>query len=61
MSGDDPERISAALPLPTVVPPVHDYTSTACFHGAHDKCRLICKFCTARCACICHHHEEERP
>ena len=33
----------------------HDYTSTACYHGQHDRCRQLCKFCLARCQCRCHH------
>lgn len=33
---------------------VHDYTSTACTHEIHDRCRRSCKFCTALCACDCH-------
>lgn len=33
---------------------IHDYTSTACLHGEHDKCRLVCKFCPTKCQCACH-------
>jgi hypothetical protein len=32
----------------------HDYLSTACLHGLHDRCRLVCKFCAAACRCGCH-------
>jgi hypothetical protein len=32
----------------------HAYTSTACFHGQHDRCRQQCKFCGAKCACSHH-------
>lgn len=34
------------------------YRSTACQHKLHDKCRLTCKYCEARCLCKCH---EENP
>lgn len=33
---------------------VHDYLSTACFHGLHDRCRKSCKFCGTNCKCYCH-------
>jgi hypothetical protein len=36
---------------------VHDYLSTACFHGLHDRCRLTCKFCAVPCRCPCHGSE----
>lgn len=29
----------------------HAYVSTACLHGLHDRCRLVCKFCSAPCSC----------
>lgn len=32
----------------------HKYTSTACQHELHDRCRETCKFCDAPCACDCH-------
>jgi hypothetical protein len=32
----------------------HLYTSTACQHGRHNRCRRQCKFCDARCLCPCH-------
>jgi hypothetical protein len=32
----------------------HDYLSTACFHGLHERCRLNCKFCGVDCRCPCH-------
>lgn len=32
----------------------HTYTSTACYHKLHDRCRLKCKFCDAPCRCYCH-------
>jgi hypothetical protein len=33
---------------------MHDYLSTACFHGLHGRCRRNCKFCDAPCNCACH-------
>lgn len=33
---------------------VHGYLSTACWHGAHERCRRVCKFCQAPCRCSCH-------
>jgi hypothetical protein len=38
----------------------HEYTSTACLHGLHDRCRKTCKFCAKRCACACHWPEADR-
>lgn len=35
-------------------PAAHAYTSTACYHGLHDRCRRECKFCSVACACSCH-------
>lgn len=32
----------------------HAYMSTSCYHGHHDLCRLICKYCPAKCLCKCH-------
>lgn len=32
----------------------HAYTSTACHHGVHNRCRLRCKWCQVHCACTCH-------
>jgi len=32
----------------------HDYTSTACQHGLHERCRRSCKYCGSPCACNCH-------
>lgn len=34
--------------------PVHTYLSTACYHGHHDSCRRLCKYCPASCLCKCH-------
>lgn len=34
--------------------PTHEYLSTACYHGFHDRCRLTCKFCSTPCRCVCH-------
>jgi len=34
--------------------PPHTYLSTACYHGHHDMCRRICKYCPALCLCKCH-------
>ena len=34
--------------------PAHDYTSTACQHELHERCRKNCKFCLATCKCECH-------
>jgi hypothetical protein len=33
---------------------LHDYLSTACFHGLHERCRRHCKFCGVDCRCPCH-------
>jgi len=30
------------------------YYSTACQHGDHKRCRLLCKFCDKPCLCDCH-------
>lgn len=35
----------------------HDYLSTACFHGLHERCRKECKFCGQWCKCKCHRQE----
>ncbi len=47
-------------------PDEHVYLSTGCLHGRHDHCRSSvaidggpkepgqCKFCSARCTCLCH-------
>jgi hypothetical protein len=32
----------------------HDYLSTACFHGLHERCQRHCKFCGVDCRCTCH-------
>src|SRR5687767_10005861 len=37
----------------------HDYLSTACFHGLHDRCRRECKFCAQPCRCECHSHDQQ--
>lgn len=34
----------------------HDYTSTACQHGFHERCRKNCKFCQVPCRCP--HHKQ---
>lgn len=39
----------------------HFYVSTACFHGLHDDCRLLCKWCDGRCNCGCHQPMCEGP
>lgn len=36
------------------LPMVHDYLSTACYHGAHASCRIRCKYCDVGCRCRCH-------
>lgn len=39
----------------------HIYVSTACLHGLHDKCRLICKYCNSPCECAdCDHSDLEK-
>lgn len=38
-------------------PRKHRYTSTACAHDYHDRCRKQCKFCLVRCVCSCHRKE----
>ncbi len=30
------------------------YKSTACYHGKHEACRKVCKFCGKDCSCPCH-------
>lgn len=40
---------------PAATPPAHVYTSTACQHGLHDRCRQNCKFCGTPCLCACGH------
>lgn len=35
------------------------YTSTACYHDIHKRCRRTCKFCDYECQCDC--HEDENP
>lgn len=42
-------------------PLAHVYTSTACQHGLHDRCRKACKFCGVACACSCHATEATPP
>lgn len=37
----------------------HDYLSTACFHGLHERCRRECKFCGVQCRCECHTAEAD--
>lgn len=39
----------------------HDYLSTACFHGLHDRCRKECKFCGVACKCDCHNQQVSEP
>ncbi len=34
--------------------PAHAYTSTACHHKQHKRCRKSCKFCAVACGCECH-------
>jgi hypothetical protein len=45
--------------IPGVDESEHDYLSTACLHGEHQHCRLVCKFCPAECRCECHQPEHE--
>ena len=37
----------------------HDYESTACLHGKHERCRQRCKFCNVSCRCDCHDNDDE--
>lgn len=37
----------------------HRYTSIACHHGSHNRCRLTCKHCDQHCRCRCHQPEQE--
>ncbi len=37
----------------------HEYTSTACQHNLHARCRVSCKFCWSKCECSCHEKEKE--
>lgn len=46
------ERGYEVRPAPD--PTAHDYLSTACHHGLHDRCRKVCKFCPTACRCVCH-------
>lgn len=45
-----PEVIMATVEMPGT----HDYTSTACKHLLHERCRRWCKFCSTPCRCSCH-------
>lgn len=48
------EQLQRYTTLP--VPP-HDYFSTSCLHGLHERCAekgAQCKFCAAPCRCECH-------
>jgi hypothetical protein len=36
---------------------MHVYTSTACHHDLHERCRRVCKFCDQPCGCACHDGE----
>ncbi len=50
---------------------VHQYLSTGCLHGNHAYCASTttttavakvpakCKFCEARCVCVCHRQEPD--
>lgn len=42
---------------PSLDPELHAYTSTACHHDLHDRCRTACKFCGRLCDCACHDEE----
>ena len=44
-----------AMPTQSHEGETHSYTSTACFHGLHDRCRRTCKFCGVGCNCSCGH------
>lgn len=48
----------------------HYYLSTGCLHGQHSYCNSMtgyqgqkrpgqCKFCDAKCICLCHHEERQ--
>lgn len=59
---------------PTHPTEAHDYLSTSCWHGQHDRCRAgvafdldgkpfvklpaCCKICQAPCTCVCHTRSE---
>lgn len=45
------------LATSAATPPAHVYTSTACQHGLHDRCRKACKFCGTPCLCPCGHFD----
>lgn len=51
----DSERDRCQDDPPLQPEPVHVYTSTACQHGLHGRCRLVCKFCEVACGCSCGH------
>ena len=48
-------RPAPSEPIPDAeAHPDHYYTSTACIHGVHNRCRWQCEFCSVKCGCICH-------
>jgi hypothetical protein len=50
-----PKKIEREMyPTPPQKHPSGPYTSTACTHGLHDRCRKSCKFCASPCMCSCH-------
>lgn len=51
----------SVLATPAATPLAHVYTSTACQHGLHERCRKACKFCGVGCACSCHATEATPP
>lgn len=57
----DPENVQDGVlgpvaPVALGVAHVH-YTSTACMHALHLRCRDTCKWCQRACGCDCHDYE----
>jgi len=48
------DRVDADTALREPHASAHRYVSTACHHELHGECRMVCKFCPARCLCSCH-------
>lgn len=55
MATDKPISAVAAPEVAMMKIGLHDYLSTACLHGNHAECRVVCKFCSAECRCDCGH------
>lgn len=75
LAGKPPRATISAYDRPTENEseerPGHVYLSTGCLHGEHAYCQSMtgqqgekrpgrCKFCDARCTCVCHNEGETR-